>query len=838
MMEGFMKKIIVLLSLFVSYSYSQIQPTVSDFLISGIDNSPSTSIQSGPRLYVTNSDNFVAVWTDYKEGEPSVYAQKFDRYGNKTGVNFKTSSYASVHLNKEGYLLSLHEDYVSFLEDSYFYLTAKLINNSNQEVVEQEIYSARVPWCGTGFISGEDLITASDNSFYFLTNFGGNVSLVKIENAGNIKPIDMPFVNLNHVTQIASSATSGGNYFFAWINGVEEDSLETGLYATFINSEDSVIISRLPITQLADSVGIWEYVGNYNLKSIALNDSTYKLFWLNNASPMLYSVKLNIKGEIVSDIDSLLLPGYGSEYGATPTVILTNKNEEGFYLYVSEANYNLDPYVYTNSFIKYDVDGQRQGDILTEAEYSSANNLFNTGGDKFFRVSSDEGDIFLDKLEYFTLLESQKINDDGSGNNQRNQKLTKYDDNNVFSIWSDEEKIYGIRLDKNGNIISEKIELISTDILFFPDKEFIATWIKSANNSSYAAGYTMFNQEFNEKFSKTLFTTNSSYNLRMKIQIFSDTTFVVLLNSQSELKLIEETKNGNTLKEKVIVSGQTIYGEKIFPDELILPVNSFWMTWDSQLQKFSVDLEPLSEVKYVPYTVNSYIGDDRFLTIQSEYDLFYVNGTAYGTIIDSNLDTVKSKIPLSYFKSGSYNLLVDRLDNNEFLAINKFSNKYYGRAFSNEGIATKDSFVINKYSSSYAANLNYIANNDKVFFTWSDARTPEKGYDVYGSIFNLNSITSVKEITSEIPRSFYLFQNYPNPFNPSTRIRFSIPEFSHVLIKIYDVLGNEIATLVDEDRPSGGYEVSFNGSNLASGFYFYRITAGNYSETRKMILLK
>ena len=175
--------------------------------------------------------------------------------------------------------------------------------------------------------------------------------------------------------------------------------------------------------------------------------------------------------------------------------------------------------------------GQRQGDILTEAEYSSANNLFNIGGDKFFRVSSDEGDIFLDKLEYFTLLESQKINDDGSGNNQRNQKLTKYDDNNVFSIWSDEEKIYGIRLDKNGNIISEKIELISTDILFFPDKEFIATWIKSANNSSYAAGYTMFNQEFNEKFSKTLFTTNSSYNLRMKIQIFSDTTFVVLLNS-------------------------------------------------------------------------------------------------------------------------------------------------------------------------------------------------------------------------------------------------------------------------------------------------------------------
>jgi len=131
-----------------------------------------------------------------------------------------------------------------------------------------------------------------------------------------------------------------------------------------------------------------------------------------------------------------------------------------------------------------------------------------------------------------------------------------------------------------------------------------------------------------------------------------------------------------------------------------------------------------------------------------------------------------------------------------------------------------------------------LVNNDKVFFTWSDARTIAKGYDIYGSIFNLSSITSVKEIISKIPHDFNLYQNYPNPFNPSTRIRFSIPEFSHVLIKIYDILGNEITTLVDEDRPSGGYEVSFDGSNLASGFYFYRITAGNYSETRKMILLK
>ena len=198
----------------------------------------------------------------------------------------------------------------------------------------------------------------------------------------------------------------------------------------------------------------------------------------------------------------------------------------------------------------------------------------------------------------------------------------------------------------------------------------------------------------------------------------------------------------------------------------------------------------------------------------------------------------KNKLPFAYFKNGGYELLIDRLDNNEFLAINKYSNKYYARAFSNDGIATKDSFLVNRNSTSFVADLNYVVNDDKVFFTWSDVRTSGKGYDIYGSIFDLNSITSVKEIISEVPTGFSLFQNYPNPFNPSTKIRFSLSEFSHVLIKVYDILGNEIMSLVDEDKPAGVYEVLFDGKGLASGTYFYRITAGEFSETHKMVLLK
>ena len=85
---------------------------------------------------------------------------------------------------------------------------------------------------------------------------------------------------------------------------------------------------------------------------------------------------------------------------------------------------------------------------------------------------------------------------------------------------------------------------------------------------------------------------------------------------------------------------------------------------------------------------------------------------------------------------------------------------------------------------------------------------------------------------------FQLYQNYPNPFNPITTISFSIPERSYVNLKVYDVLGNEVVTLVSEEREAGNHTVDFNASDLPSGVYLYKMTSGNYSETKKMLLLR
>jgi len=89
-----------------------------------------------------------------------------------------------------------------------------------------------------------------------------------------------------------------------------------------------------------------------------------------------------------------------------------------------------------------------------------------------------------------------------------------------------------------------------------------------------------------------------------------------------------------------------------------------------------------------------------------------------------------------------------------------------------------------------------------------------------------------------IPETPMLYQNYPNPFNPSTKIKYQISVLSYVTLKVYDLLGNEIATLVSEEEPIGSYEVEFNGTNLSSGIYFYQLKSGIFIETMKMMLMK
>ncbi|MEI7485012.1 MAG: T9SS type A sorting domain-containing protein, partial [Ignavibacteriota bacterium] len=103
---------------------------------------------------------------------------------------------------------------------------------------------------------------------------------------------------------------------------------------------------------------------------------------------------------------------------------------------------------------------------------------------------------------------------------------------------------------------------------------------------------------------------------------------------------------------------------------------------------------------------------------------------------------------------------------------------------------------------------------------------------------NLSEFIGIRSISTEIPSAYSLSQNYPNPFNPRTVIRFQLSVVGLTALKIYDIMGREIQTLVNEKLQPGTYEATFDGSNLSSGTYFYKLTSGDFSATKKLTLLK
>ena len=189
------------------------------------------------------------------------------------------------------------------------------------------------------------------------------------------------------------------------------------------------------------------------------------------------------------------------------------------------------------------------------------------------------------------------------------------------------------------------------------------------------------------------------------------------------------------------------------------------------------------------------------------------------------------------------------------VAIFMFNDGTHGDEVANDSIWSVDvtfpKYTVLRVQYKYGANWGLASNtgsNDNESSVGTDhfinltsdmaAGKVENMWSVMGDK-DLVDVTGVTERTNPgIPNRYDLSQNYPNPFNPTTNIQFAIPKAGFVTMKVYNLLGQEVATLVNEQKNAGSYQVDFNAANLTSGVYFYSIKAGNYSVTKKMLLLK
>ncbi len=152
-------------------------------------------------------------------------------------------------------------------------------------------------------------------------------------------------------------------------------------------------------------------------------------------------------------------------------------------------------------------------------------------------------------------------------------------------------------------------------------------------------------------------------------------------------------------------------------------------------------------------------------------------------------------------------------------------------------LGTQNIYRTANNGSSWNLQLTLTSTNNCYCLVMANINTGWAGTQT-GQIYKYHDIVGIDPNNTAVPTSYMLQQNYPNPFNPTTNIRYSIPVASKVTITIYDALGNEVKTLVNEYKSIGNYVESFDASNLSSGIYFYTLRAGEYVQTKKMALIK
>lgn len=217
--------------------------------------------------------------------------------------------------------------------------------------------------------------------------------------------------------------------------------------------------------------------------------------------------------------------------------------------------------------------------------------------------------------------------------------------------------------------------------------------------------------------------------------------------------------------------------------------------------------------------------------LMGNHDIFYDRstdgGTTWGTDVNlSNMDS--TSVYPSVVASGNHVHVIwhDNLHDN--------SEIYYKRS-TNKGDSWQDNVrLTNNAGRSEQPFIDY--SGEELHVVWWDGR--DGNSEIYYKKNPNGNPLAISNLNNEVPAKYTLSQNFPNPFNPVTKIRFGIPGSGSVYLAVYNSIGEEVSILVDMELAPGSYEYTFDGSTLGSGVYFYKLISGEYSETKKMVLVK
>jgi len=323
------------------------------------------------------------------------------------------------------------------------------------------------------------------------------------------------------------------------------------------------------------------------------------------------------------------------------------------------------------------------------------------------------------------------------------------------------------------------------------------------------------------------------------------------------------TSTGGALGVNTIVNDDATTADQIAPSILIDVTGNFVIVWhdfrntdwDIYYQRYTstggtlgvntkVNDDPGTEFQFYPTISMDAVGN--FVIVWQDFrninwDIYFQRFTSTGSSLGANIKvnddagSMHQKVP-TISMDGVGNFVIVWQDDR----YGQTSPDIIGQRYFSNGNPNGGNYLIVTDGPDHGESSPVVsADNSSIIFSWQDDRR-SAGWDIYAKIvdWNWNGVTDVEIIDDNSPEEFSLSQNYPNPFNPSTKIRFSITQVGFTTLKVFDVLGNEVATLINEEMPAGKYEIEFSGNELTSGIYFYQLKAGSFIETKKMVLMK
>ena len=843
--------------------FPQITPKVSDFRIS-IDNFNPTFKQEYPVLFANSNKEFIVAWEDYRLGNLAYFAQRFDSLGNKIGTNFKVHSNLNIVLGNNSEFLNISETYwESYYGGGELYFYANIYDANNNVVAENiSVGAASIPWCGTGYLGVFSKACKTPNGYAFGLNDDGYLNLIEMDERGNFLHEWELYENEYLLPRVVNfdMAYNDSAKIIAWVRSDEEDFFSSGTDTlTLLYS-----LKRDTSNIFSDSVIVKNYILDYwgdkqtiNLKTLALTDTTFLLADLINDSLVLNYRIININDTTFPPERSISLIDTNSTYWYIKKFELSQLSEDKFLVYsiIRLEDYSQRKiYLFNNS-----------GDLLSE--YTDTISIYKTFGGKPFLLSDGEfltaheinSDVFLTRNNLIEEIDTLKINDDETGSNDLNPFISTIDESKYFVAWENESGAYGIKVNNNGTKDGNRIKLEGRQCIFSGESKCVNFWKKKFKNDQGSIGFTIYDSEWNKIQIDTI-VSGPYYEISNSVIKLNDSVFVTLFNHPEVTKSVLYNFDGNKLNEKII-SPTRSYGLRLYKEA----DNLFWINWGDNLQLYSDKLEPMTETYKIDFT--HYLGNGKFLKLYNEaqpLDIVYWKGIILSAEGDTLVEEFNfDKIP--NFRDSNPKIMQFK-DKSEFAVLfSKYEydkgRDFYWQVYGFDGLPKPSNHRINSNDAKWTRDITYKINGNDVFFLWADVRDGNLGYDIYGNIYDSGVITAISkdENPNILPEEFVLYQNYPNPFNPSTTIKYSLPQITHHLIpslegnersdrsvlvtlKVYDVLGREVATLVNEVKSPGYYTVTFNassvGGGLPSGIYFYKLTAGNFSAVKKMILMK